>query len=394
MKFRALVAFVCGGLAACTPLIGLDHDYSVGSPDSGGQPPSTAGGGSGGLIGSAGAGTTAGAGGTAGTTDPFPKTLPAGKLVYHRYTTYNNSDSQMFVVSLPQGTVSAELGAAFGICDPMAGIFSPDGTQLAVTARPKTGPVCPVGMNRSELEIYLLDLTTLGSSTPQAFRVTNNTVPDEDPQFAPTSNFLLLKHDGHLAKWILGSPQFTLCSTPNTGTYCYKTSGSEESKPVMSSDESIICYYEKSNSSSDVYCFDAAQGAGGADIFAISMPAAAHPNISEARPMISGNWLYYARWFSQSDQVDRVYRKPLGDLKGPETPAQFQNDQNEQAYDYSDPSVVDNDLLLISSDATGAGMHDLFAANFSGSGLQSLDVWVPGLNSKQEELGPSFWRKP
>ena len=344
-------------------------------------------------------GYTAGAGG-----DGIPTALPAGKLVYHRYTSYNDSDSEMFIVDLPNGKISPELGAMFGICDPMAGIFSPDGNQLAVTARPKTaGMPCPMGMNRSELEVYLLDLTTLDSSTPKALRVTSNTVPDEDPQFEPTSNFLLLKHDGHLAQWNLGSqPPLMSCST--AGAVCYKSpeAGTEESKPVMSGNESQICFYEKSGADSDVYCFDATQGAMAPDILAISIPAAAHPNISEARPMIAGDWLYYARWFSQSDQVDRVYRKPIGStidlsrksLEGAEFQAQFQLDPNELAYDYTDPSVIEGDLLVITSDAIGAGRHDLFVANFNGKDVQSLDVWVPGLNTSLDELGPSFWRSP
>ena len=377
---------------ACTPLIGLDHDYIVGDSGAGGQASTAAGAGSGGMIdlgGAAGAGV-AGAG-VAGAADALiPKTPPAGKLVYNRYTTYNTSDSEMFVVDLPEGTRSPELGAAFGICNLMAGSFSPDGSHLAVTARPKTGAACPMGMNRNELEVYVLDLTTLGS-TPTAERVTNNTVPDEDPQFAPAGNFLLLKHDGHLAKWVLSAAPLTMCSAQSAGSFCFKSSGSEESKPVMSSDEALVCYYEKSGSNSDVFCFDVAQGAAGTDIIPISVPAAAHPNISEARPMIAGNWLYYARWLASNNQVNRVYRKPIGELGAFEKAGVFQTDQ---AYDYSDPSIIDGDLLVIASDATGVGKHDLFAADFNGNGLQSLDMWVPGFNSPKDDLGPSFWRKP
>ena len=60
-------------------------------------------------------------GADAGSVDP--SSLPEGTLVYHRYSTYEAGDSEMFVVELPSGERSAELGSQYGLCNLMNGIF-------------------------------------------------------------------------------------------------------------------------------------------------------------------------------------------------------------------------------------------------------------------------------
>ena len=46
--------------------------------------------------------------------------------------------------------------------------------------------------------------------------------------------------------------------------------------------------------------------------------------------------------------------------------------------------------LAFSTTEAGEGGYDLFASRFDGSGKQSLDVLVPGLNSEKNELGAYF----
>lgn len=381
-------------LQGCTSLLDLDHDYRlkdtpVGGAESGGAGAGQTNGGagtSGGGAASSGAGTTAGDGGSS---SAGPPTLPKGKLVFHSYSTYDAPDSKMHVVDLPGGSISPELGEAFHICTPRAGSFSADGTKIAVAAQPQVDGACPA-YAREGLEVFILDLTTLTSGTPSAQRVTNNTEADEDPQFAPHSDFLVLKHNNHPAKWSLGSPPLTTCDAQTPGSICFSSMGNEEIKPVLSDDETLICYQAGPVPNADILCFDRLKAETGAEIRSISFAVATKP-VAETRPAMGKAWLYYTRWRTLENQVDVIVRKATDKLDAIEQEAVFPSDG---VIDYSDPSPVAGDVVVFSSNAAGAGKHDLFVGTFGDATPYSLDMWAPGLNSPQEELQPIFWKAP
>jgi hypothetical protein len=420
MAWRSLLQCSCIALAlvGCAPLIDLDHDYRLkdakvggsaaggstegGSQSSGGAGTTnggqgatagaggSGGGGSGG--GGSGGGGSGGGGSGAGGGNGQRPALPTGKLVFHSYSSYDSADSKMYVVDLPGGSVSDELGQAFGICTPRSGTFSPDGTKVAVAARPKVDGACP-GYQREALEIFILDLTTLGSATPVAEQLTNNTQPDEDPQFAPHSGFILFKHDGHLVKWKLSAPPlttFTSCDALTAGSFCFKSMGNEEIKPVISDDEATICYQAGPAPDADILFFARQQAEDGGELRSISR-AVATKAIAETRPSFGKDWLYYTRWFMLKNGVDVVVRKPANDLPGIEQAANFPSDG---VIDYSDPFPIDGDLLVFASDAMGSGKHDLFFGTFGDASLYSLDQWAKGLNTSLDELGPCYWKAP
>lgn len=377
---------VAVALQACAPLLDLDHDYQLkdenvgGSTQAGSQP--------GGGAGTSSGGPSGGIGGGGNAQRP---TLPAGKLVFHSYSTYDSADSKMYVVELPGGSVSPELGQAFGICTPRSGTFSPDGAKVVVAAQPKVDGACP-GYKREALEIFILDLATLSSPTPVAERVTNNTDADEDPQFAPHSEFLVLKHNNHLVKWMLGSPPLTTCDALTAGSFCFKSMGNEEVKPVISDDEATICYQAGPVPDADILCFNRLQGETGGEVRSISTLVASKA-VAETRASFGKTWLYYTRWRALENRVDVVVRKSADNLSLIEQEATFPSNG---VIDYSDPFPigVDGDLLVFASDAMGAGKHDLFVGTFGDASLYSLDQWAKGLNTAQEELGPCYWKAP
>jgi len=309
-------------------------------------------------------------------------TLPSGKLVFHRFTSYATGDSEMFIVASPTKAMMPEIGRAYGLCNPLNGIFSPDGNQLAVMAQPRTATCGPT--DRNQMDVYLLDLVNVG----QKRQVTMNALPDEDPQFAASGQFIVFKHNGHLAQWTLGAAPFTTCASLPTGAYCFNLSTGEQSKPVITPDDKSICYFEQFDANSDIYCFDRAAGLAGKDINAIRIPAVVHPLIEDARPTIAEGYLYYQRWRAATNPTMIIARKALDDLTGVGSIAQFCTDM---AASYSEPYDIGGGRMIFSSDEAGLGKRDLFIGDFDALVIQSLDRWMPGINTSKQEVGASFF---
>ena len=396
--------------AGCAPLVGLDQDYYVrgGAGGSGASGGSASGNGvSGGVSGSGGgasgaggvgaggggapvagsAGNSAGGAAAGAPTGGLPEMLPAGKLAYHRFVDYSDGDSETFVVDLPSGQRSLELGQLFGLCGVLSPSFSPDGTKLAVAARPMNGP-CPVGdPKQSELEIYVLDLTNL--AVPNKVRVTENTVPDEDPSFAPSGDFLLAKREGDVTKLSLDPAVLphTTCAALAPGSFCF-ASDNEQRKPVMSS-TGLVFYQQGNEGDADIYSFDLAA----AETLGTFVPqtVAARMSVYEARPSVFGDWVYFARWVEKNNPADRVVRKSIAALGEVEATA-FINYDN--VSDYTDPAGMSDDLVIFATDE-GGGLHDLFVANFTDGTKRNLDSWMPEpVNSDEDDLSPTFWAAP
>jgi len=390
-------------LAECAPLIGLDEDYHVAVRGGGGGQggvvsPAGSGGvsaGSAGIVASGGGdgGTTVESGGAAGVDGGAPGAagagglvIPPGKLVFHSYTTYETGDSAMYIVTFPEATVSPNLAETYELCNPVNGIFSPDGNWLAVTAEPPAAP-CPA-TDPAQQDVYLLDLLNPG----QKVKVTGNTVPDEDPQYSPDGGVILFKHNKHLAKWTLNSAPFTDCGNLSAGSACFASSTAEQSKPVMTPNGQDVCYYDMYGPDADILCFNYEAGLVAADINTIATRVVQHQNISDARPNFSDTHLYYVRWDVENNPIDRIARRALPDLQN--ATDDYPLFAVDLASDYSDPFSIDGDLVIFASEISGQGQHDLFIGRWeSADDPQSLNQWVD-VNTAKDELGPVFWTAP
>ena len=396
-------------LASCNRVLGLEDDYYIASAASGGAGAggeTSPGAGTGGVSGGAPSvgGSSGGSGmsseaGAAGESLVFA--MPAGKLAFERFTTYAKGDSEMFVVTFPGGSISPELGQAYGLCSLFNGMFSPDGRYLVVGAVPAT--VCPtVGLDRNELEIYVLDLETPTPLGRQ--RVTDNAVPDEDPQFARDGRSILFKHAGHLARWVLGSAPFNETCTDTAGSYCFKhTGGTQQSKPAIDG-KGTVCYessISQTDPNGDILCFDLSSGLAGKDITLgdnVTLQVS-HPNIYDSRPLFGGvddSLLYFTRWSSSAaSHVEQIWRKDLKNINIAEEHAAFCVDADggcEAAY-----SLGDAELVVFASSASSLGKRDLFVAKFHEKGSISLNLLVPEtvlVNTEKDESAPAYWRAP
>jgi hypothetical protein len=383
-KRRIALAAWLLALAGCAQLIGLSGDYKVrpkhdagsDSPHDGGHP------GSG--DGDMGDGDQPPHGdGDAGMVVPSFK-IPKGKLVYHHYSDYFAGDSEMWLVDFPSGKRGDELGQTYGLCNPLNGIFSPDGSKLVVGALPRDGDCQPT--DKAKLEVYILDLAHPG----QKQQVTQNDLEDEDPQFSALGDYLVFKHDGHVAEWPVGDSLFTTCDALPEGSYCYGASG-EQSKPVVTPDNKTICYYEAHLQDSDIYCFDRELGHSGASVDDIRMAASMHDGVNDSRPTFDRNYLYYTRGRAVNNQVTFIARVPVDDLTGVGEPAAFCTD--EASY-YTDPCSLGSDLMMFASNQAGLGGYDLFVGSYDSPHSVSLDHFAPGVNSAKNDFGPNFWRDP
>ncbi len=402
-------------LPSCAKVIGLSDNYylAAGGAETSGSGGETSSGG--GTVGGAGSASTGGTGGTAnlgagmggtgnmgaglgsaglgeaGGGDGPLFVMPAGKLVFERYTTYAAGDSKMYVVTFPGGSIGPELGATYKICSPFNGIFSPDGHQLVVGAMPYASP-CPV-LDRSRLELYVLDLDTPGKYQ----RVTVNDQPDEDPQYSPDGTFILFKHNGYTRRWVVSANPFDelSCKDPK-GSYCFTSSGRPQSKPVVT-DSGLACYEEslsQGDAGGDIFCFKLADGLAGKDISdnANRVLAVGHDNIYDSRPVIAPPWLYYTRWrVPAPPHVNTLERKHLSNLTEPGESCKFCLDPG---VGYEDAfGLGEANLIVFSSNSGGLGHGDLFIGNFAGSASESLNDFAPGVNTAADELGAAFWRK-
>ena len=382
----ALGVCVLGG---CAPVLGLDENYYLITEGGGGA--TSVAGSAGDMLagGSSDAGADAGMGGTPALT------IPPGKLVFERYSTYDAGDSQMFVVTFPGGGMSADLGETYGLCSPLNGIFSPDGTHLVVGATIRGTGTCPA-LDRNQLELFVLDLTNPGKKQ----RITNNAVPDEDAQYSPAGDFILFKHNGNLALWMTSTTAFDeACSDP-TASFCFNhayaaAAETEQSKPVTDGN-GIVCYGwgNSADVTADIFCFHMQDGLDGKDVTdpAVRIPTVVHNNLSDARPVIAPPYLYFTRWRSPSSHVNEVGRKLLNSLSGPETIATFCTDPGTG---YEDAFSLDGaDTVVFSSNAYGVGKGDLFVGNFTEPTGESVNDFAPGINTVNDELGAAFWRAP
>lgn len=389
----------------CAPLVGLDQDYYLiggtgGTASAGGSSGTANVGGTGGAgmpaVAGAGAGgsSAAGAGGSseagAGGSG-LPLVLPKGKLAYHRFMDYQDGNSESFIVELPEGKVSPELGTLFQLCGVLSPSFSPDGTKLAVAARPGTEP-CPDDDNphQEELEIYVLDVANLDS--PSKVRVTENTLPDEDPSFAPSGDFLLAKRDGDIVKLTLDPAHLphTTCEALAPGSFCFDLDA-EQLKPVMSK-TGLVFYQQGTDLNADIWYFDlaAAEVAGGISAETVAR-VATRADTYEARPCIVDDWLYFARGRTREILADLSARKSLAMLDAQEVTAPFGDDE---VAEYTDPCGMGGDLVVLSSDE-GGGLHDIFVGNFADGSKKRLDVLLNAtVNSDEAELSPTFWAAP
>lgn len=375
--FRLCCLSSAWGALSCAQLLGLDEDFYDATA----------------LGGASGSET--------GGSDPGEKpSLPAGRLVFHRYASYG-SESVMHVAELPEGSLSPEIGELYGLCYPLSGALSPDAEQLVLTGmlRNEDGS-CP-GFDRGQLDLFLLDLSELlgDNEVPAPRRLTNNGAPDEDPSFGSDGKSVYFKHHGHLASLSVDETAvFEGCDAKGAEAKCYGDGDGEQSKPMVTAGDAKICYREgdHNESSSGIYCVELTEALSAGESLRDTREAVAlNSTISIARPFVYGEYVYYRRWWSPAGSRTSRIARSLIEASEQDEPqnARFCSDE---AYDFTDPAVIGGETLVFASTDNSTGRHRLEVARFDDTRAWDIDALTEGdskinqVPEDQELLGPHF----
>lgn len=288
---------------------------------------------------------------------PQPLSLN-GRIAYHSYSDYmaspvDSTDGHVFVYYVGSDTLTKVTDGLL-IENAMNPHFSHDGSRITFMA-------IPVGSarNRNSLEVYVLDL-----ASSSLVRLTDNSVPDEDPKFSPAGDLIVWKRQGQI--WRMssdGTSQTQLTSTSD-----------EKSGPNYSPDGSKIVYWSDGGSSADVWWMSNS-GAGSSEIVG-------NASIQDYYPIYrdSGNILY-SRWESVDDPHDKIYNYNIGSASSTRLAV------NVTGVEDADAAPVDETYLVLSSTRSGGdGSYDVYVARYDNGVAYTLSA----ANSFHKDLGPCY----
>jgi len=284
----------------------------------------------------------------------FP--INEGKMVFHRYSSFDNYDGQLYVFDFTLRTL-VNVSSSWNVDNATNAHFSPDGTKLVFMGVPKGQHT------RASWDIYLWNVA---SDTAPTDLTEGNGVLDQDPKFFPDGLHVAFKHDGDIAIIDIVSKEITTLTTGGNI--------SEKSMEYPTRDGKAILYAEGSGAQSSIYAIDIASK--------LVTPLVTGP-YQNYYPIVKDDTSFlYARWASASNLADQIY---LATFAGASYPAAF----NVETSDDSDPYPVDSTIVLFSSDRPGGkGGYDLYVGNLATGATRSLSLF--NMNTSLQELGSCY----
>lgn len=276
-----------------------------------------------------------------------------GKMVFHRYSSYDAWDSQLYLYNFVTKQLT-ELSANWGIDNAMNASFSPDGKWITFMGVP-TG--------QHYFNAWKIYLWQVGSSNPPVNLTQGDNLRDEDPKFLD-SQHIVFKQNGDIK--IINLSDFSIKPVTNNGWT------TEESMPYPLFGTTRILYAQGSGSSLRVCSIDQS-GAYNKQLI----------NSYSYYPVAwgSGGQFFYVGWFNNSNTNDQVY------LYNPKTGSSQRLAFNDASVEAADPAPIDNRYLIVSraGNTDSQGGFDLSIAD-----TQSNNVWPIPVNTNLDELGASY----
>lgn len=299
-----------------------------------------------------------GNGGGNGEDSTVVETPPAlkGKLVYHRYTSYDAGDSQIWLYDFSTNKLSC-ISSNWNIHNAMNAQFSPDGTKLVFMG---------ISNVTNMWDIFIYDLTTTAAPTDLTL---GSGTRNEDPKFSPDGKRIIFKQHDCLAEITLSTGDIQLLTSEGYSMPSYNSSGTK-----------VVCSKDGSDDSSIVMV----------DIASKKITLLYdEPNVQDYYPINADeSSFYYSRGYSESNRIDQVYRGYWSGLRSKRLPF------NGTDGDYSDATPVNSDWVVISSTRTGTrGVYDLYIANVNTGKIYSLSRYNAEINTAKNELGASVYNK-
>lgn len=292
----------------------------------------------------------------------FPAAL-TGKLVYHSYVKYGDGTSQLFLYDFSAHTLTQLSKSAWGITDPMNGVFSPDGKWLAF-----------MGISNGAWNVFMLQL---GAGTPPV-NMTNSTgaTRNEDPKFSTDGKTLVFKQNGDVKQATLSytsaGPVFTsVVSLTNA------PAGAEYSMPFLAPDASAVYYATGTGSNMGLMKRMIATGA----TAVFDRPAGLQTYYPTVR---ADGMVYYARW-KDSGGADQIYAKTADPASTPSALA-----LNDCMSNNSDPAPVSGTNYLFFSSTT-AGGYQLYVGDVTTGQRWSLSQFGVNADATKAKLGANYY---
>jgi len=296
----------------------------------------------------------------------FPASL-AGKLAFHRYVSYGDGTSQIYLYDFRAHALSQISAASWGISDPMNAVFSRDGAWLLF-----------MGVKNNAWNIFLYPL---GSANPP-FNLTNSTggTRNEDPKFSADGTKIVFKQNGDVKiatlSFSAGVPSLS-APTNLTGT----APTTENSMPFLAPDASAVYFATGSGATLGLHKLTLATGA--------SVTFDAPSGLAAYYPIVRGDGqVFYARWADAVSRNDQIYIKTADYLSTP-----VQAPFNDCISGNSDPWPVSGTNYVFFSSTT-AGGYQLYLGD-AASGLRwSLTQFGVNANlytTQTAKLGSSYF---
>ena len=280
-----------------------------------------------------------------------------GRLLFHRYTGYDNFDSQLFLFDFQANSLIG-ISKSWPIDHAMNAHFSPDGKRIVFMGLPK---------GKRESKDWDVFRWKVGSNRKPENLTQGNGLRDEDPNFAPDGKSIVFKQSGRIAFLDLRTKSVQQVEIRGN---------TERSMPVFVSRGRRFVAMENVATHGDLYAYDR-DGTN-------RKLVAAESRIQEYFPV---RWddtrLLYVRWHSAENRNDQIYIHNW--TTGRNRPLAFcDQDAND-----SDPYPIDRRWVFFSSTREeGAGGYDLYLGDRMTGTVHSIESKL--LNTHAEELGSSY----
>ena len=284
--------------------------------------------------------------------------LSKGWLLWHRYSSYDNEDSQLLLRS-PNGKIIHIEGDFHHAMNGSIGRYA-HGNEIVFMA---------IDDHAQEWDLYLYDIrtTSIRNLTPASgYR-------NEDPKFSPDGDRIIYKRRYwnrredrfiyEIAEMDLRNGEIRiLLSSPDRGR-----AGGELAMPVYSADGTRIYYTRYTENGSSICAIPSEKSKEAGVIYA-------EEGIQAYYPICLGRDLYFTRWISPENHHDSLIRYDGSGFHPLEV--------NSETYDASDICPIGDDTFIFS--CTKNGSYDLYL--FDHGSMVPLDE----LNTEWQELGAAW----
>jgi len=278
-------------------------------------------------------------------------------LLFHRYTGYDNFDSQLFLVDFQANTLTC-ISESWPIDHAMNAHFSPDGERIVFMGLPKGK------RNSKDWDVFCWKF---GSKQQPENLTADNGLRDEDPNFAPDGASIVFKQEGRIAFMDLKTKAVRQVNIKGRV---------ERSMPVFVMGGQRIVMMENAAADGDLYVCSR-DGTN-------RKPVAAESSLQEYFPVRwDDNRLLYVRWVNADNRNDQIC---VHDWK---TGANQLLTFCKRNANYSDPYPIDDRWVFFSSTREqGAGGYDLYLGDSKTGVTQRVQIGT--VNTEAEELGSSY----